>query len=448
LGAVFLCTTGAEALYSDVGQCGLQNIRISWGFVKSSLLLNYFGQGAWVLSHLSIENNGVNPFFAMMPHWFIPFGIALSTLAAIIASQALITGSFSIVSEAISLNFFPKVRIKYPTNIKGQMYIPVINWTLYVCCLFIVLYFQNSGAMQSAYGLSISIAMLMTTLLLSSYLKTRVKGYQLILFTVLFLGIESTFLMANLMKFFTGGWISIMLTFFFISIMYVWYRGNTLAKQFTKFLPMEKYAPMISSLSSDETINRYTSQLVYITDSRLSTQIENKVMYSILHNPPKRAALYWLLHIETVDEPHTLEYDYEAVIEHKLIHVNIRQGFKVEPRVNLYFKQIRQELSEQQLIDQSSPYPSLNKLGIVSGLHYILIDDVQIKDYEFTFRKQLIINYFFFLKHIFVNEAKSLGLDTTRVSTESIPLLTDESILDDKMSMQPIGRRITYQPKT
>ena len=447
LGAVFLCTTGAEALYSDVGQCGLQNIRISWGFVKSSLLLNYFGQGAWVLSHLSSEHSGVNPFFAMMPHWFIPIGITISTLAAIIASQALITGSFSIVSEAISLNFFPKVRINYPTNIKGQMYIPVINWTLYSCCLFIVFYFQSSGAMQAAYGLSITVAMLMTTMLLISYLKTRIKTYQLLLFAGLFLLIESTFLVANLMKFLTGGWLSLLLTLFFISIMYVWYRGAALARQFTKFLPMATYAPMIDALANDKTINRYASQLVYITDSSTSAQIENKVIYSILHNPPKRADIYWLLHIERVDEPHMLEYDYEEVIKNRLIHVNIRQGFKEEPRINRYFKQIRQALADQKRIDQSSPYPSLKALGIVSACRYILIEDVQVKDYEFTFVKKIIMDYFFVLKRVFVNNAKSLGLDITRVSTEEIPLLTEESVLDVEKDVEPLILKIKYIPK-
>lgn len=430
LGAVFLCTTGAEALYSDVGQCGLQNIRVSWGFVKTSLLVNYFGQGAWVLSNLHIETSTVNPFFAMMPTWFIPIGTIIATLAAIIASQALITGSFSIVSEAISLNFFPKVKINYPTNTKGQMYIPVINWTLYACCMFIVIYFQSANAMQAAYGLSITIAMLMTTLLLTSYLKSRIPTYALILFAGTFFIIESTFLTANLMKFFTGGWVSIMLTLFFISIMYVWYGGDTLAKLFVKFVPIDQLKSVITAIIEDKTLPRYSSQLVYLTESVDSTLVENKIIYSIVHNPPKRSETYWLLHIDTADSPYTLTYNYETIIPRRLIRVNIRQGFKVEPRVNLYFHQIQEDLIRLGEIEGISPYPSLSSLGVQRDYHYVLIEDVQIKDYDFTFFKQIIMNYFVIIKHVFVNEAKSLGLDSTRVSVENIPYLLNDVLTE------------------
>lgn len=425
LGAVFLCTTGAEALYSDLGQCGMKNIRISWAFVKTSLLLNYFGQGAWILAHLKAGTAiTVNPFFALMPHWFIPIGIMIATLAAIIASQALITGSFSIVSEAISLNYFPKIRIKYPTNLKGQMYIPLINWTLYVCCLFIVFYFQNSLAMQSAYGLSITIAMLMTTLLLTNYLYKRIPFYLLVLMSFTFLVIETTFLSANLLKLFTGGWVSVLLTGSFISVMYVWYRGENILKKFISLRPVSVYKDIIALLSADTTVAKYTTQLVYLTQSGKASEIENKIAYSILNGQPKRADVYWFLHVETVDNPHTLEYDVTEIIAEKILHVNIRLGFKVEPKINLYFNRILDDLVKSNQADIVSRYPSLRKYAIRSDFRYLLIEDVQIKDYDFSFSRQIIMNYYLFLKKIIVNDAKALGLDSTRVETESIPLLS------------------------
>lgn len=425
LGAVFLCTTGAEALYSDLGQCGMKNIRLSWAFVKASLLLNYFGQGAWILAHLKQDAViTVNPFFALMPHWFIPVGIIIATLAAIIASQALITGSFSIVSEAISLNYFPKIRIKYPTNLKGQVYIPLINWTLYICCMFIVFYFQNSASMQSAYGLSITIAMLMTTLLLTSYMYKRIPFYLVALMSITFLVIETTFLSANLLKLFTGGWVSILLTSIFISVMYIWYRGENILKNFISLRPVDVYKNIIASLSADTRVAKYSTQLVYITQSDKASEIENKIAYSILSNHPKRADVYWFLHVETVDNPHTLEYDVTEIIAEKILHVNIRLGFKVEPKINLYFNRILDDLVTSKQADIVSRYPSLREYAIRCDFRYLLIEDVQIKDYDFSFSKQLIMNYYLFLKKIIVNDAKALGLDATKVEIESIPLLS------------------------
>lgn len=428
LGAVFLCTTGAEALYSDLGHCGMKNIRISWIYVKCSLLLSYFGQGAWVLTHLHEETNAVNPFFAIMPGWFLPFGVVLSTMAAIIASQALITGSFSIISEAISLNFFPKIRINYPGNVKGQMYIPLVNRMLYICCLFVVIYFQTSAAMESAYGLSITIAMLMTSVLLMFYLHNRIPIYLEILICGLFFIVETTFLVANLTKFFEGGWVSILLSSLFISIMYVWYKGAKIVRSYISYLDIKTYEPIISALSADTGVAKYATNLVYLTQSNDKSRVENQILYSILRNQPKRADVYWLLHIEMVDDPHVIEYDLSEIIPGNLIQVNMRLGFKVEPKVNLYFMQIVHDMVASQKMDVVSRYHSLQQYQVLSDFRFILIDEVQNSNFDFVFYKQMLMNYFFMIKRLIVNNIKSLGLDSTSAIVEEVPLLSSSNI--------------------
>ena len=293
LGAVFLCTTGAEALYSDLGHCGLKNIRITWIYVKIALLLNYFGQGSWILLNSDNVTEWTNPFFAIMPHWFLIIGIIISTAAAIIASQALISGSFTLISEAISLNFWPKIKINYPTNIKGQMYISTINWMLYFSCLFVVLWFQRSSNMEAAYGLSITITMLMTTCLLSIYLfYKKVPIYVVIVFLLVYLSIEGTFLIANLNKFMHGGWFTLMLGGFLLMIMYVWFSGRRIKNSFIEFLRIENYVDVIKELSHDHTIPKYATNLVFLTKANKATDIESKIIYSILNKHPKRADLY------------------------------------------------------------------------------------------------------------------------------------------------------------
>ncbi|NLH23860.1 MAG: KUP/HAK/KT family potassium transporter, partial [Bacteroidales bacterium] len=309
LGAVFLCTTGAEALYSDLGHCGVRNIRISWIFVKTALLLNYFGQGAWIITHARDITSEVNPFYAIMPEWFLIPGILVATAAAIIASQALISGSFTIISEAISLNFFPKVRISYPSSLKGQMFIPLVNVILYLGCCFVVFYFRESSGMEAAYGLAINLAMLATTVLLMFYLKDKFPLYLRILCGVVFFAVELSFLSANLFKFSDGGWITIMFTGIFALVMYVWNRGRRIKNSFISYVKIKDYLPVIKALSGDESVPRYATNLVYITHANRVTDIENKILYSILRKQPKRADTYWLLHVDIVDEPHVREYE-------------------------------------------------------------------------------------------------------------------------------------------
>ncbi len=426
LGAVFLCTTGADALYSDLGHCGRDNIRVTWGFVKVSLLLNYFGQGAWIISNADIVNDWTNPFFAIMPSWFLIPGIILATVAAVIASQAMITSSFTLISEAISLNFWPKVKINYPTNIKGQMYIASINWILYFCCVLIVLFFQKSSNMEAAYGLTINITMLMTTILLGIYLYFHhVPRYIVALFLLLYLGIESSFLVANLNKFMHGGYFTFLLGSILFIIMYVWFQGRRIKNSFIEFLRIEQYTKIITALSKDASIPKYASNLVFLTKANKETDVESKIIYSIINKQPKRADTYWLLHIDILDEPHVLEYTVTHIIQGRLIKVDFKIGFKVQPRVNLFFRQVIEEMNQNHEIDLLSHYESLREFNISSDFRFVVIDRIQNYDFDFPPREQFIMDLYGIFKRFGISEVRALGLDTSNVTVETVPLYID-----------------------
>ena len=429
LGAVFLCTTGAEALYSDLGHCGLKNIRITWVYVKIALLLNYFGQGSWILLNSDSVTEWTNPFFAIMPHWFLIFGIIVSTAAAIIAIQALISGSFTLISEAISLNFWPKIKINYPTNINGQMYISSINWMLYFSCLFVVLWFQHSSNMEAAYGLSITITMLMTTMLLSIYLYyKKIPIYIILVFLLVYLSIEGSFLIANLNKFMHGGWFTLMLGGILLMIMYVWFSGRRIKNSFIEFLPIENYVEVIKELSHDESVPKYATNLVFLTKANKVTDVESKIIYSILNKHPKRADLYWMLHVDILDEPHVLEYKITHIIPGIMIKVDFKIGFKVQPRVNLFFRQVLEELSRNKEIDLLSRYSSLRKYHVSADFRFVVIDRIQNYDFDFPPREQFIMDLYSIFKRFGISEVRALGLDTSNVTVETVPLYVDKEI--------------------
>ncbi|MEG0949501.1 MAG: KUP/HAK/KT family potassium transporter [Bacteroidales bacterium] len=428
LGAVFLCTTGAEALYSDLGHVGIKNIRITWGFVSTSLLVNYFGQGAWLLAEHQEISASVNPFFAIMPSWFLAIGVIISTMAAIIASQALITGTFTIISEAISLNFFPKIRINYPTNLKRQMYIPQINWLLYICCLFVVVYFQNSAAMESAYGLSISFAMICTSILLVFYLYKRVPLWCVILYIAVYSVIEVGFLTANITKFFTGGWVTILLTVIYVSIMYSWAHASKIASKFILFADLKQYLPILKAMRTDTTLPQYASNLIYMTDTPRPDQIEDTILYSILRKP-KKAETYWFINTQTVDLPHNLTYQLTEIEPGLIYHINMNFGFKDERKVNLYFNEILKEMALKGSFNPVSSHPSLQANHILTDFHFIVIDNIQNHDFSFNMHDQLIMSYYFLVKRILVNEMSYLGLDETVTTTEEIPLMSATEIV-------------------
>jgi KUP system potassium uptake protein len=426
LGAVFLCTTGAEALYSDLGHCGFNNIRISWIFVKINLILNYLGQGAWIITHKDIITSETNPFFTIMPQWALFPGIILATAAAIIASQALISGSYTIISEGIHLNFWPKVKIKYPTRIKGQMYIPSVNWILYIACMGAIMLFKESSKMEAAYGLSITITMLMTTMLMTFYLSAKkISRVYIAVFLASYVIIEGSFLISNLHKFVNGGWFTIMMASFIFTIMYSWYKARSIKKAFLKFDKISDYSDVLKDLHNDHSIPKFSTNLVYLTRADYPTDIEAKIMYSIINKQPKRADLYWFFHVDIVDEPHTLEYKLEHIIPFVLVRVDFKIGFKVEPRINLYFKQILEDLMQKHEIDIISHYPSLRKYGILGDFKYIITDRVQNYDFDFSPIDQFIMQIHNLVKRIAITNVKAYGLDTSNVTIEKVPLMVD-----------------------
>lgn len=430
LGAVFLCTTGAEALYSDLGHCGRSNIRISWIYVKTCLLLNYMGQGVWLLQHQGTTLNGENPFYQIMPEWFLIIGIAIATAAAVIASQALISGSFTLISEAVRLNLWPKVKINYPTNQKGQLYVPSVNWLLWAGCLIVVLIFQASEKMEAAYGLSITVAMLMTTVLLAVYLKRKkFPNYLIYTFLAVYLVIELTFLASNLAKILHGGWFTLVLGSILFSVMWAWSSARRIKNRFVRFVEIEEYYPIIKELSEDETVPKYASQLVYLTSANFSSEIELKIMYSILQKQPKRADVYWLVHVDVVDEPYTSDYKVDFLIPDKLIRIDFKLGFRVEQRINVLFRKVVEDLVKNKEIDITSKYPSLQKHQIVGDFKFVVLEKVLSKSNKLPFIERFIMDYYFILRKLSLSEEKGFGLDSSFVTIERVPLIV--STVDD-----------------
>jgi len=424
LGAVFLCTTGAEALYSDLGHCGKKNIRVSWIFVKVCLLLNYFGQGAWLLQQQGQVLDGRNPFFSMMPIWFLPAGIIIATLAAIIASQALISGSFTLINEAIRLNFWPKVKVVYPSNLRGQLYIPSVNWLLYVGCVGVVLYFKESSGMEAAYGLAIVLTMLMTTLLLSYYLYLYEFPKWLILGVfVTYITIELSFLAANLSKFSHGGWVTILIASLLVAVMLVLYYSRKIRNSLVEFVSVNDYLPLIDNLSSDTSIPKYATNLVYLTSANNCNEIEEKVMVSILQRRPKRADVYWFVHVDVLDEPYTLEYKVTQVLAQKVIRIDFRIGFRIDPRINLMFRQAVVDMVNNEEINIESRYPSLSKRNVVGDFRFVVLEKFLSLDNELPWVQKIIMDVYFQLKKVSLPEERAFGLDTSSVTVEKYPLI-------------------------
>jgi len=425
LGAVFLCTTGAEALYSDLGHCGRKNIQVSWIFVKTALLLNYFGQGAWVLMQQKGQlAEGVNPFFMIVPHGYLLPSIILAMAATIIASQALISGSFTLISEAISLNFWPKVRVKFPTTVRGQIYIPSINWILCVGCILVVLYFKTSEAMTAAYGFSITIAMLMTTILVYYFLR-YVKHYPLwvvVIILVLFVSVESTFFIANAVKI-VKRLFFLVFEFGLIFTMYVWYRARKITNRFLKFVNIKEYLPLLDDLSKDTKVPKFATHAIFLTKANNTFQIEERIIYSIFSRKPKRADIYWLVHVERTDEPYTMEYEVEELKKDKIIRVEFRLGFRVQPRINLMMRKVVQEMVSHKELDITSPYPSLHKHNLAADYVFVILETFLSTDNEFKAGDGFILNSYFFLKHLSLSDDRSFGLDTSETITEKIPMV-------------------------
>lgn len=427
LGAVFLCSTGAEALYSDLGHCGKQNVRVSWGFVKVSLLLNYFGQGAFLLQNTGktlAEINAPNPFFGIMPDWFLVPGVIIATAAAIVASQALISGSFTLINEAIRLNFWPKVKIRYPSDLKGQLFIPSVNWMLFIGCVSVVLYFHESSAMEAAYGLAIVLTMLMTTTLLAFYM--RLKKYPLPLIAVIvvfFVIVEGSFLAANLEKFPHGGYVTLFAAGLLFLIMLTWYYGKRVASQFTESEEIDKYKDTLVRLSNDEGVAKAATNLVYLTNVSAWDRIESKILYSILKRQPKRADIYWFLHIHVVDEPYRMDYKVKIIAPNDIVRVDFYLGFRVEPRVNLLFRKVVENMVQRGEVDIRSKYASLYDSNFVGDFRFVLIDKYLSGDNDLSLLPRLALQGYFQLKRVSLSPTKAYGLETSSVFIEKYPLI-------------------------
>ncbi|WP_343071004.1 KUP/HAK/KT family potassium transporter [Chitinophaga qingshengii] len=425
LGAVFLCTTGAEALYSDLGHCGRGNIRVSWIFVKSCLILNYLGQGAWLLTQKGqILPKDQNPFFMIMPEWFIIFGVLIATMASIIASQALISGSFTLIAEAMRLNLWPKMRVNYPTEMRGQLYIPGINTMLFVGCAAIVILFQESSHMEAAYGLSITICMLMTSCLFAFYLYTRrVWTGWILLYLVVYLSIEFSFLFANLVKFMHGGYVTVVVAGALFLVMIVWFKSRKIKNRYVEFVRLEDYLPIIQELSNDTSIPKYATHLVYMSSADNPKEIEHKIIYSILNKKPKRADIYWFVHVDVVDEPYLSEYSVQTIIPNEVIRVEFRLGFKVEQRINLMFRMVVEDMVRNKEVNITSRYESLSKNNVVGDFQFIVMEKFLSHDNDLPLYERMVMKMYFFLKKISLSEERGFGLDSSYVTIEKYPLV-------------------------
>jgi KUP system potassium uptake protein len=443
LGAVFLCTTGAEALYSDMGHCGKNNIRISWIFVKSSLIINYLGQGAWLLTNSGkvyansalMEDKGFlaqfpsalpieNPFYAVMPEWFKLIGIIIATAAAIIASQALISGSFTLISEAMRLNLWPRLKIVYPTEERGQLFIPAINLLLFLGCIGIVLYFRNSGNMEGAYGLAITLCMIATSILFANYLVLhRVNPAFIYVYLVVYFAIEFGFLFANLEKFPHGGYVTLIVGGLLFLVMYVWFRSRKIKNRYVEFVRLDHYLPVLQELSNDSSITKYATHLIYLTSANNPKEIEHKIIHSILNRKPKRADIYWFVHVDTLDDPYTCEYEVQTIIPNEVIRVEFRLGFRMEPRINLMFRKVVEDMVANKEVNIVSRYESLQRNNIVGDFEFVVMEKFLSQDNELPFFEKVVMKIYFWLKEMSLSEEKGFGLDPSYVKVEKFPLI-------------------------
>ena len=431
LGGVFLCTTGAEALYSDLGHCGKWNIRYSWIFVKACLITNYLGQGAWLLNNHNGElitkqmiDDGFNPFYALMPHWFLYFGIAIATAATIIASQALISGSFTLISEAIRLNLWPKLKINYPTEAKGQLYVPATNLLLFAGCIGIVLYFKKASNMEAAYGLAITVTMIATSILFANYLVIRrTKKRFIYLYLFMYLVIELSFLYANMDKFPHGGYVTLLIGGLLFLVMYNWFKARKIKNRYVEFVRLDHYLSKIQELSNDKSVPKYATHLVYLTSADNPKEIEHKIIYSILNKKPKRADIYWFIHVDTLDEPYTSEYKVDHIIPNDIIRIEFRLGFRMAPRINLMFRKVVEELVANREVNITSRYESLERSNVTGDFSFIVLEKYLSQDNDLPIWEQIIMKLHFWLKEISLSEEKGFGLDTSTVTVEKFPLI-------------------------
>lgn len=428
LGAVFLCTTGAEALYSDMGHVGRSNIRFSWIYVKLCLILCYAGQTAFLMHHTGAPVEGTTPFYSIVPKAILPFGIAIATLAAIIASQALISGAFTLVGEAIRLHFWYRQKIVYPTDFKGQLYIPQVNWLLLAGCIGVVLYFHESKYMEAAYGLSVTLTMMMTTLLLSVFLRSR--GFARIwsiAIPAVFFAVETAFLIANLIKFTHGGWITLAGGLILISMMWLWFMGRTLRRSLTIMEDTGQFFETLKELSNDKTLPQYATHLVYLTSSGSPAKLEQEVMRSVLEKTPKRADVYWFVHVKTDNEPFTMKYKVDCLAKEDVYFMTFTLGFRIEPRINYFFELALADLEKNNEVTTVSRHPALEKYNIQGDIRFVLHSSFLSYENDLPFKQNFIMRAYYFLRRwLSVNEDEAYGLDASNVVIENMPIVVRE----------------------
>jgi len=423
VGAIFLCTTGAEALYSDMGHCGKNNIRISWIFVKLMLIFNYFGQGAWLLENKGLVLGEINPFYAIMPDWFVVWGVTIATIAAVIASQAMISGSFTLIAEAVRLNIWPKVAIRYPSDHKGQIYVPSVNLILYLGCMLIIVIFRESSNMEAAYGLSINMTFIMTTILMAAFmLRKKINIALVALFTGVYMIIELAFLMGNISKIAHGGWLTLLLAATLFVVMYAWFGARKIKNRFVKFVNVKDYYDILAELSEDKSVPQFSSHLVYLTSANNIHEVESKITYSIINKKPKRADVYWLAHVDVMDNPHTREYKVTQLIPGKLIRIDFHLGFRVEQKISLLFRKVVEEMVKNGEIDITSHYDTLRKHNIPGDFNFVVLEKVISKTHFLKWNEKGILEIYKILKKFSLSEEKGFGLDSSFVTLERVPL--------------------------
>ena len=430
LGSVFLCTTGAEALYSDMGHVGKSNIYVSWPFVKVCLILNYLGQGAWLITN---HNNTVlntikdlNPFFEMLPGQLRPFAVILSALAAIIASQALITGSYSIVSEAIKLDLMPHIKISYPSTTKGQIYIPLVNNIMWVGCIGVVLLFQSSEHMEAAYGLAITVTMLMTSILLYTYLAViRKRLWAAIPFILFFGAIEAMFFFSSLTKFFHGGYFTVLMATAIFVVMFVWRRGTAVERTQSVYLPVDKYIDQLRSLSHDADYSTLADNLVFLTNDSSFDKLDRDILYSILDKRPKRAKAYYFINISLTDDPNTREFIVNDFGTDFLFKITLRLGFRVNQRINTYLYQIVGDLiKNNQLAPQNHKYSIYKEHSEIGDFRFCLLRKVLAPETDINGFDARCLELKYFIRRICGSPARWYGLENSNIVFEYVPLFS------------------------
>lgn len=423
LGSVFLATTGAEALYSDLGHVGRGNIYVSWPFVKISILLSYFGQGAWILAHQPTDPN-VNPFFASVPQGWSLFAVVLATLAAIIASQALISGSFTLVSEAMRLKLFPRLRITYPGVNLGQLYIPRLNWLLWLTTSVIVLYFRSAEKMEAAYGLAITVTMLMTSILLTEFVRqSGIKNWQAYLGLTFFLFIEGMFFLSSVVKFVHGGYVVVVLSLFILFIMFVWYKGNAILSSYTKWLPLPIYKEKLQILSQDTSLPLYASNLVYLSRHLQGNFVDHAILYSILEKKPKRAQLYWFVRVHVTDQPYTQEYSVDTMGTDFLIKVNLYLGFRVRQDVPRYLRTIVGDLRAQNRIKKQTQVYSLQEQKEIGDFRFVIMEEAMAPSSTISGFQRFILSCKATIQRYTASPVRWFGLQFSEVTTERVPMI-------------------------